>query len=413
MRCARFVVAVDAEDAAGVVESVGPMRLLEIRSLGHRQSIDGTVGGRQTIIRHRISAIDSAHRGPRGEGGKLGSRPVRPGQTRVEPTRQLARRVVGVRCGSAPRPAAATERSCTWGSTARTLQALCDHTLFETHLEGLGERVVGKVRDSYLGKGRRILVVTDRVSCFDRVVGTIPLQGPAPEPDGGVSGSSRRNTSRRTTSWLGPRPERLDREGVQDPARRVRDARLPDGHDLDLDLDRLRPGRATLLRPRAARRSAPPRAPPRPPAHADDESAHGEHDELTSRAELIARGTLSEALFDAAQDAGPAPLRRGHAPRREAGPDPRRIRSTSWASTRRASCVRDRRDPHARLVPLLAHRRATRRRSPRAARRRRSTRSTSGSGSPSRATGARASRPSFRSRCASRRRRDTSAPSSR
>ncbi len=42
----------------------------------------------------------------------------------------------------------------------------------------VGERYVGKVRDNYItGEGRRFIVVTDRVSTFDRVVGTIPFKG--------------------------------------------------------------------------------------------------------------------------------------------------------------------------------------------------------------------------------------------
>lgn len=61
------------------------------------------------------------------------------------------------------------------------LTELCDRTLAETDFPGLGERIRGKVRDSYLDPerrpGRRTIVVSDRVSCFDRVVGTIPLKG--------------------------------------------------------------------------------------------------------------------------------------------------------------------------------------------------------------------------------------------
>ncbi len=47
-----------------------------------------------------------------------------------------------------------------------------------THFEGLGERYEGKVRDNYtLSDGRRLIVVTDRISAFDHVLGTIPLKG--------------------------------------------------------------------------------------------------------------------------------------------------------------------------------------------------------------------------------------------
>ncbi len=50
-------------------------------------------------------------------------------------------------------------------------------TVGETDLRALGRRVTGKVRDSYLQPGRRILVVTDRLSAFDCVLGTVPFKG--------------------------------------------------------------------------------------------------------------------------------------------------------------------------------------------------------------------------------------------
>jgi phosphoribosylaminoimidazole-succinocarboxamide synthase len=57
------------------------------------------------------------------------------------------------------------------------LAAQLDHTLDGTHFTGLGERYEGKVRDNYFGNGRRFIVVTDRISAFDRVLGTIPFKG--------------------------------------------------------------------------------------------------------------------------------------------------------------------------------------------------------------------------------------------
>lgn len=50
-------------------------------------------------------------------------------------------------------------------------------TLSHTDLP-LGKKIEGKVRDSYLpGDGTRILVTTDRISAFDRVLGTLPFKG--------------------------------------------------------------------------------------------------------------------------------------------------------------------------------------------------------------------------------------------
>src|SRR5262249_33449145 len=50
-------------------------------------------------------------------------------------------------------------------------------TLSRTDLGALGEKYEGKVRDNYVRGDRRYIVVTDRVSAFDRVLGTIPFKG--------------------------------------------------------------------------------------------------------------------------------------------------------------------------------------------------------------------------------------------
>ncbi|MFK7999368.1 MAG: phosphoribosylaminoimidazolesuccinocarboxamide synthase [Polyangiales bacterium] len=57
------------------------------------------------------------------------------------------------------------------------LQAALDSTLEETHFEEFGFRYEGKVRDSYTRGGERTLIVTDRISAFDRVLGTLPFKG--------------------------------------------------------------------------------------------------------------------------------------------------------------------------------------------------------------------------------------------
>lgn len=49
--------------------------------------------------------------------------------------------------------------------------------LKETHLEGLGARREGKVRDIYEQPDRLILVTTDRHSSFDRIIAHIPHKG--------------------------------------------------------------------------------------------------------------------------------------------------------------------------------------------------------------------------------------------
>lgn len=51
------------------------------------------------------------------------------------------------------------------------------HAIDRVELTGFGPRQAGKVRDAYALGDRRLLVTTDRVSAFDRVIGLVPLKG--------------------------------------------------------------------------------------------------------------------------------------------------------------------------------------------------------------------------------------------
>ncbi|MFZ4395165.1 MAG: phosphoribosylaminoimidazolesuccinocarboxamide synthase [Kiritimatiellia bacterium] len=57
------------------------------------------------------------------------------------------------------------------------IRAELSNVLDTTEFSGLGQRISGKVRDSYLQESRRILITTDRISAFDRILGTIPFKG--------------------------------------------------------------------------------------------------------------------------------------------------------------------------------------------------------------------------------------------
>jgi phosphoribosylaminoimidazole-succinocarboxamide synthase len=58
------------------------------------------------------------------------------------------------------------------------IQKALSHPLDRTDFPGLGKKYEGKVRDNYsTADGRRVIVVTDRISAFDRVLGTLPLKG--------------------------------------------------------------------------------------------------------------------------------------------------------------------------------------------------------------------------------------------
>ena len=45
------------------------------------------------------------------------------------------------------------------------------------NLKGLGKKYSGKVRDYYVVGDKRILITTDRISAFDRVLDFIPRKG--------------------------------------------------------------------------------------------------------------------------------------------------------------------------------------------------------------------------------------------
>jgi phosphoribosylaminoimidazole-succinocarboxamide synthase len=57
------------------------------------------------------------------------------------------------------------------------LRAQLGKTLDKTDFPALGEKYEGKVRDCYTKNGRRTLIVSDRLSAFDVVLGTIPFKG--------------------------------------------------------------------------------------------------------------------------------------------------------------------------------------------------------------------------------------------
>jgi phosphoribosylaminoimidazole-succinocarboxamide synthase len=59
-----------------------------------------------------------------------------------------------------------------------TIRSALRHPLERTDFPELGKKYEGKVRDNYsAADGRRFIVVTDRISAFDRILGTLPLKG--------------------------------------------------------------------------------------------------------------------------------------------------------------------------------------------------------------------------------------------
>lgn len=61
---------------------------------------------------------------------------------------------------------------------AETIRQALKHPLVQTNFDELGTAYHGKVRDNYTNsRGERILITTDRISAFDRVLTTLPLKG--------------------------------------------------------------------------------------------------------------------------------------------------------------------------------------------------------------------------------------------
>lgn len=59
-----------------------------------------------------------------------------------------------------------------------TLRLGLERTIESTSFPGLGAKYAGKVRDNYTrSDGTRVMITTDRISAFDRVIGTLPFKG--------------------------------------------------------------------------------------------------------------------------------------------------------------------------------------------------------------------------------------------
>lgn len=61
--------------------------------------------------------------------------------------------------------------------TEQELHTTLPHAFAGMELPFLGEKIPGKVRDNYRLDGQRLLVVTDRLSAFDRILGLVPFKG--------------------------------------------------------------------------------------------------------------------------------------------------------------------------------------------------------------------------------------------
>ncbi len=186
----------------------------------------------------------------------------------------------------------------------KDLASLCDATLDATDFAALGQRIPGKVRDSYLDPerrpGKRTIVVSDRVSCFDRVVGTIPLKGQVLNQ---MAAFWFEHTRRLAPNHLLEVPDpnvSIVQECRTLPVEFVMRGYLTGSTSTSIWTayergDRVYCGHAL---PDGLRRHEPL---PEPLLTPTTKADFGDHDELTSRAALIESGAISEALFDEAE----------------------------------------------------------------------------------------------------------------
>ena len=121
--------------------------------------------------------------------------------------------------------------------TTESLMAAVPQALVRTDLPELGKRIEGKVRDIYLQDDRRVLITTDRVSAFDRVLGAIPYKG---------------QVLNQLSAWWFRQIEPI----VANHVLAVPDPNVTIGAEAEIPLvvlvDALRPGGGTSLRARSA-----------------------------------------------------------------------------------------------------------------------------------------------------------------
>ncbi|MEM7408646.1 MAG: phosphoribosylaminoimidazolesuccinocarboxamide synthase [Myxococcota bacterium] len=185
------------------------------------------------------------------------------------------------------------------GTDPRLLRDQCDQTLAETRFEGLGHRVEGKVRDSYVAADRRTIVVTDRVSCFDVVVGTLPFKGQVLNQLAAFWFEKTRDLAENHLLSVPDPAVSVVRELKPLPVEFVMRGYLTGSTNTSIWTAYAR-GEREYCGHRLPEGMGAHEKLPEPLLTPTTKAPKGGHDELTSRAEIIASGTLTEATYDAA-----------------------------------------------------------------------------------------------------------------
>ena len=185
-------------------------------------------------------------------------------------------------------------------SRALLEQAIADDLLLDslpTEFDVLGHRYSGKVRENFSREGERIIIVSDRISAFDVVLGTVPFKGQVLNGLAAywfeVTGSTFPNhviaipdpAAMRTVECEPIKVEMVVRAYLTGSSSTSiwrayeRGERVFCGHAIPDGLRRHQPLPEILVTPTT-------------------KASKGEHDHNISRAELIASGVIDGPLFD-------------------------------------------------------------------------------------------------------------------
>lgn len=195
---------------------------------------------------------------------------------------------------------------------AALLRQMCARTLERTDFAGLGRREEGKVRDSYVGEKRRTIVVTDRVSCFDVVVGTIPLKGQVLNQLAAFWFEKTRAIAPNHLIALPDPNVSVVRELAVLPVEFVMRGHLTGVTSTSIwtAYERGDASYCGHVLPKGLRKHE---RLPEPLLTPTTKAKKGGHDEPVSRAEVLARGLVSEELYDRAARLAAALFREGRA----------------------------------------------------------------------------------------------------
>jgi phosphoribosylaminoimidazole-succinocarboxamide synthase len=181
-----------------------------------------------------------------------------------------------------------------------TLQRGLALTLDGSHFDWLGSRYEGKVRDNYVtADGRRVIVVSDRISAFDRVIGTLPFKGQV--------------LNQLATYWFAQTAQLVPNHvlSVPDPSAMecVECTPLPvemvvraylTGVSSTSILTAYQRGEREFCGHQLPEGLEPHRPLPEPILTPTTKAKHGAHDENVSREQIIESGVIDEADFDRA-----------------------------------------------------------------------------------------------------------------